>query len=104
MAHTLPTDLSKPALKLFKQLSEEYGIVDLGGIEILRSGLRALDQATAAEAAISAQGQTTIDRFGQVRAHPLLPVARDFRAQYVAAIKALNLSIGEPAKIGRPTS
>ena len=101
---TTSSGLSKASEALFDKLQAEYDIRDSGGVEILRSGLRALDQAMAAESAIGEQGQVTTDRFGQLRAHPLLPVARDFRAQYVAAIKALNLSIGEPAKLGRPTS
>ena len=43
------------------------------------------------------------DRFGQVKSHPLLSVERDSRAQYLAALKALNLDL-EPLrdKPGRP--
>ena len=87
---------------IFRRLTEEYGIADAGGLEILRSGLRALDQAEAAEERIAKDGQATVDWFGQVRAHPLLAVARDFRGQWVATLRALNLAVGEPPKIGRP--
>jgi hypothetical protein len=37
-----------------------------------------------------------------LRAHPLLAVARDFRAQWQAALRQLNLAVGEPPKVGRP--
>lgn len=104
MAVTAPQDLSASSRRLFRSLVLEYSIGDRGGLEILRSGLRALDQAEAAEAAIAKGGQTQTDRFGQLRAHPLLPIARDFRAQWSAALRALNLSVGEPPKVGRPGS
>lgn len=73
-----------------------------GGREILHSGLRALDLAEQAEAQIKGDGQASKDRFGQLRAHPLLATARDFRAQWLAALKALNLAVGTPPKVGRP--
>jgi hypothetical protein len=87
---------------LFRELSREYGIHDRGGREILRSGLHALDQAEAAEKVIMHDGQTTVDRFGQRRVHPLLCVARDFRSQWLQALRMLNLSVGDPPKVGRP--
>jgi hypothetical protein len=89
---------------LFRELIAEYRITDRGGREILRSGLRALDQAEAAEAAILEAGQTVTDRWGQPKAHPLLAVARDFRAQWASALRSLNLAIGDPPKVGRPGS
>lgn len=104
MARTsTPSGLSRASSDIFKTLVDEYDIADSGGLEILRSGLRALDQAVAAEAAILKQGQSFTDKAGQLKAHPLLPVARDFRAQYVSALKALHLAVGEAPKIGRPT-
>ena len=42
---TVPRDLSAASRRLFRDLALEYQIVDLGGREVLRSGLRALDQA-----------------------------------------------------------
>ena len=97
-----PQELSASSRRLFTGLCEEYAIGDAGGREILRSGLRALDQAEAAEAHGTKAGQMIVDRFGQTRAHPLLPIARDFRAQWQAALRQLNLAIGEPPKVGRP--
>ena len=94
--------LSAASRRLFRELSAVYAITDVGGREILHSGLRAKDQAEAAEARISHDGQSTVDRFNQVRAHPLLAVARDFRAQWLAALRALNLATGSEPKIGRP--
>lgn len=97
-----PKDLSARGKRLFVELATEYAIQDSGGREILRSGLRALDQAEAAERQVAKDGQTFADRFGQVRVHPLLAVARDFRAQWLASLRGLNLAIGDAPKIGRP--
>lgn len=97
-----PRELSASARRLFANLTGEYRIDDLGGREILRSGLRALDLAEAAERQIEAEGRTLRDRFEQVRAHPLLGIARDYRAQWAAALRQLNLAVGEPPKVGRP--
>jgi hypothetical protein len=94
--------LSGRSKRLFKQLCDEYRIADGGGRETLRSGLRSLEQAEAAEAIVAADGQMLTDRFGQKRAHPMLVIARDFRAQWQTALRQLNLAIGEPPKIGRP--
>lgn len=56
-----------------------------------------------AQEAIRAEGMTVLDRFGQRKAHPLLPAERDARAQMLAALRALNLDV-EPLqdRPGRP--
>lgn len=56
-----------------------------------------------AQEAIQRDGMTILDRFGQRKAHPLLPAERDARSQMLAALKALNLDV-EPLhdRPGRP--
>jgi hypothetical protein len=56
-----------------------------------------------AQEAIERDGMTVLDRFGQRKAHPLLPAERDARAQMLAALRALNLDV-EPLheRPGRP--
>lgn len=99
-----PSGLTAGSTRIFAALVEEYAIQDAGGREILRSGLMALDQAEKAEARIVKDGQVQVDRWGQVKPHPLLPVARDFRAQWLASLRALNLAVGELPRVGRPGS
>jgi len=101
-AHSGPQGLSGASRRLFKRLCSEYRIDDGGGRETLRSGLRSLEQALQAEAIVAADGPMLTDRFGQRRAHPMLVIARDFRAQWLAALRQLHLAIGKPPKIGRP--
>jgi P27 family predicted phage terminase small subunit len=97
-----PDHLSNEAKQIWKELSVEYAISDAAGLRILRVALEAFDRAQAARTAIDRDGLTVIDKAGQVKSHPLLPIERDSRAAFLAGLKALNLDI-EPLKdIGRP--
>lgn len=94
--------LSPRSRALFAQMVEEYRIDDLGGTQILLSGLKSLDLATTAEAVVERDGPVTRDRWGQLRANPAAAIARDARAAWLAALRALNLAIGDVPKPGRP--
>lgn len=94
--------LTPSSRRLFRQLALEYRVTDGGGQQVLLSGLHAKDQAEAAEAIVAKDGRLLVDRFGQSRAHPLLATIRDFRSQWTAALRQLNLAIGDPPKVGRP--
>ena len=67
---------------------------DPAGRHVLLVGLEAFDRMRSAQQSIAADGSTCRDRFGQVRAHPLLSVERDARAQFMAAMKALGFDLG----------
>ncbi|HPQ28620.1 MAG TPA: hypothetical protein PLQ82_09075 [Desulfobacteraceae bacterium] len=77
----------------------EYAIGDVAGLKILRVALEAFDRAQRARAAIDADGMTIKDRFGAIKANPLLPIERDNRAAFLSGIKALNLDL-EPLNDG----
>lgn len=95
--------ISASAEKLRREIADEYEIHDSGGQAILRKLAEAQTRFERARADIDRDGQTLVDRFGQLRAHPLLAVERDARAQVLAAIHALNLDvIPSREKIGRP--
>ena len=98
-----PKGLSAEAKRLWRLLLEEYAIEDAGGLAVLSTGLEAFDRMRLAQKAIAKDGMTVTDRFGQAKAHPLLTVERDSRAQWMAALKALNLDL-EPLhdRPGRP--
>lgn len=84
-------------------MASEYGIEDDAGLLLLQTGLEAFDRMRVAQEAIREEGMTVFDRFGQRKAHPLLPAERDARAQMLAALRALNLDV-EPLhdRPGRP--
>lgn len=94
--------LSKEATKLKRVLQKEYDIRDNAGILLVQTAFEAYDQVQEAQKVVDEQGLTVRGDRGQIKAHPLLSVIRDSRAQFLMALKHLNLDI-EPLKgIGRP--
>lgn len=98
-----PKALSIEAKGWWTRLIAEYEIRDEAGFLILQSGLESFDRMRGAQTQIKRDGATFQDRFGQVKAHPMLPVERDARASLLSALKALNLDL-EPLheRPGRP--
>jgi P27 family predicted phage terminase small subunit len=98
-----PRHLSQEARKFWRKIAEEYVIDDDAGLVVLTVAFEAFDRMRDAQGQITKDGTTIIDRFGQVKMHPLLPVERDARAQSLAGIKALNLDLEPLADSpGRP--
>ncbi|SRR5216684_5249633 len=100
--HRPPKGLSRAAQKWWARLQVDFSIVDPGGIAILTAGAEALDRTHQAEAMIKTEGLTTVDRFGQSKPHPCVNIARDSRAQMMAALKQLRLDIEPLRDVGRP--
>lgn len=98
-----PKALSREARQWWKRLVAEYGIDDQAGLLLLQTALEAFDRMRGAQAKIAEEGETVVDRFDQVKAHPLLSVERDARGQMLVALKQLNLDL-EPLRdgLGRP--
>ena len=99
-----PAHLSREAKSWWRKLVAEYAISDEGGVLILQTAMEAFDAMRRAQSTISTEGETIKDRFDQTKSHPLHAVARDSRAQFLAALKALNLDIEqeETGKDGIP--
>lgn len=91
--------LSDEAKKLKKMIIADYSIDDAAGTRILDTACEAFDRMRGAQKVIERDGLTVMDRWGQVKAHPLCSVERDARAQFLAALKALNLDV-EPLQHG----
>ena len=102
MGKTVPSHLTKEAKTIWRTLVKEYGIVDSGGLEILRQGMEAFDRAEKCRVSIDKVGLVVKDRFGAVRPHPLIACERDARAAYLQALKQLNLDVQSLKDIGRP--
>ena len=81
------------------RLIREYDITDAAGEALLRTFASAFSLEIGCQEQIDKEGLTIIDRFDQVKAHPLLATIRDARSQKLAALKALNLDI-EPLHDG----
>lgn len=98
-----PDTLTPEAADWWHKLTADYGIDDQAGLLLLQTAMESFDRMRQCQAAITKDGPTVADRFGQLKAHPLATVERDSRNQMMAALKALNLDL-EPLKDapGRP--
>lgn len=95
-----PKHLSAPAAAWWTELRDEYGIVDLAGVSLLTAAAEAWERCASAREAIAADGGPVIrDRFDQPKPHPAAAIERDARAQFIQALKALNLDL-EPLHDG----
>lgn len=101
-----PAHLSDEAKKLWRKICAEYDFSDQAGLLILQTAMEAFDRMRGAQAIVATEGATILDRFGQVKSHPILTAERDARAAMLAALKMLNLDseeVEQPfARPGRP--
>lgn len=82
-----------------RRLAQEYSIEDAGGLLLLYTWADADTTERNAQDIVNKEGMTLTDRFDQTKAHPLLTVIRDARAQKMAALKGLCLDL-EPVRPG----
>ena len=98
-----PKTLQKAGKAIWKKLQEEFAIEDAAGLELLRKIAEYEDQIVEMTAQIETDGRTFLDRFKQIKAHPLLAARRDLQSAQLHTLKALNLDL-EPLheRPGRP--
>ena len=89
--------------KLKRSILAEFDISDSGGLEILERAIESFCRMREAEAIIDVEGLTIKNHFGEPKEHPAVNIERKARAQFLLAIKQLNLDVPIPNhKIGRP--
>jgi phage terminase small subunit len=74
MGKYAPRGLSAEAQKLYRETVRETGmdvIDDAASLTLLENGCRALMRLREAEAVLRKEGQTIVDRFGQLKPHPM---------------------------------
>lgn len=89
-----PRHLEAVEKRLWREVTTDFAFEDSASLALLRSALEAHQRARRCRLAIDKEGMTTRDRFGQLRAHPLIGAERDARAAFLAAMRALNLDLG----------
>lgn len=95
--------ISNKGKKLKKSILSDFDISDRGGLEILDRAIESFCRMRAAEELIDVEGLTVVNRFGEKKEHPALNTERKARAQFLLAIKQLNLDVLPPNhRIGRP--
>lgn len=97
--------LSKEAESLKNGILADYTFDDQASLAILQTACEAYDAMHKAQRIVDKDGMTVQGDRGGTKAHPLLSVIRDSRAQFLMAIKALKLdtSVSEGKPVGRPT-
>jgi hypothetical protein len=86
-----------------KSYLKEFDISDRGGLDILDRAIESFCRMRAAEVIIDKEVLTVVNRFGEKKEHPALNTERKARAQFLLAIKQLNLDVLPPNhRIGRP--
>ena len=91
MIATPPANLKPAGKKLWIQIASEFVISDAAGQRLLQSACEAADLIADAEAVIARDGLTIPDRYGAIRAHPLLATIRGAQGNLVRALRSLNL-------------
>lgn len=91
--------LSRRATRSLKAIARDYSIADDAGRDLLEARAEAWDLWHRAQEQVDREGLTVPGDRGGTKAHPLLAVIRDARAQFLAATKALNLDL-EPLRDG----
>ena len=87
-----PNHLSPEARCLWDKLLGQWSL-DAGGLVILESALEAFDRLRQAQKILKRDGLTTKDRFGQLKAHPLLLVERDSRNSMARLFRQLGIDL-----------
>lgn len=90
-----PEHLKEPERTLWTELNSQFAFTDAASLAILASALEAHARSRRCRETIDADGESVRDRFGQVKPHPLLAAERDARAAFLAAMRALNLDLGD---------
>jgi phage terminase small subunit len=86
-----PKHLSKKAADFFTKFVSEFEM-DESSLEVLTRICESSDRADQAAEGLKQHGSlTTLDRFGCVKAHPLVAIERQARAAIVDGLKALGV-------------
>ena len=86
-----PPHLKAPERDMWAGIVTAYTFEDEASLSLLRAALEAHQRARLCREAIDRDGLTFVDRFGQLRSHPLLTSENASRLAFVQAMKALNL-------------
>jgi len=88
-----PAHLAAPEAKLWRELAAEYSFSDPASLALLQSAMESHGRARKCREAVDADGETVLDRFQQVKPHPLLAAERDARAAFLQAMRLLRLDV-----------
>jgi phage terminase small subunit len=80
--------------RLWTAVQREYPINESSG-QVLAQGCEALDRLRQIQAKLKKDGLTFVDKFSQIKPHPLLVAEGSTRTQFVRCMRLLNLNLSE---------
>src|SRR4051812_23596570 len=89
-----PSHLHAPESQLWIEVVASFAFADPASLAILAAAIEARGRMRRCREAIDRDGETVVDRFQQVKSHPLLSAERDARAAFLAGMRTLNLDLG----------
>jgi phage terminase small subunit len=89
-----PSHLKKAGAHLWDCVQREYPLNESSG-QVLLQGAEALDRLRQIQAALTEDGLTFVDKFSQIKPHPLLVAEGATRTQFVRCMRLLNLNLSE---------
>jgi hypothetical protein len=98
-----PSGLGTAGTAFWRRVQAEYGISDVGGVELLTQICGAIDTIELITQAIAADGVAVRARGGVVKAHPLLQSQIQNRAFVARSLERLGISVQEIKPVGPPT-
>src|SRR5262249_27396137 len=86
-----PRHLPEPEKRLWDALCAAYRFDDAGSFALLCQAMEARARARACREQVQREGQTTTDKRGVVRAHPLLASERSAQACFLSTLRLLRI-------------
>ncbi|MHB8283639.1 MAG: P27 family phage terminase small subunit [Caulobacteraceae bacterium] len=78
---------------MWRDIAKDFDFADEASQSLLRMALEAHQRCRQCREAIEKDGQVVPDRFGHLKAHPLLSTERDARSAFLTAMRILNLDL-----------
>src|SRR5579883_2547224 len=82
-----PRHLDAVERRLWRQIVSDFEFSDGAALAVLRAGLEAHQRMRRCRETIDREGESIRDKWGQIKAHPLLAAERDARAAFLAAMR-----------------
>ena len=101
MKNPIPKHIGKQGRQWLKTAGAEYHFSPFEWKTAVMCA-ECVDTISDCTARIKAEGLTVTDRFGQVKAHPLLTTVRDQKACYKNLLRQLGLDQSEPEGLRLP--
>ena len=86
--------------RVYRDVQNDYGVLDSGGLVLFVSACECLDRVRQAQLEIRKRGAIDVDRYGAARMSPACVLERDARGQMLAALRARILDVS-PEQRGR---